>query len=201
VLDTQSNFSIVAKSLIETSNLWSSSLPTPIEDSLGNHYTQIGTVKLTWFRPGRPTTFVVDFAVVEEDLDIMILGKQACEDSEIRKELQLYPFGLAPGGGKTKLEKEDEAQKKKEKEEAAQSRREEQAGAQAASDQAKRNREQQASQGGQPQSQGSPPRGVYGQLQSELRSQQSAYIHSSSVQNSHAHQHGSYGRLTEGQRG
>jgi hypothetical protein len=80
----------------------------------------------------------VEFAVVEEDLPIMILGKQACEDAKVRRELQLFPFGLAPGGGKTKQQKEDESQRKKGKAEEAQKRREEQAQAQATAEQQKR---------------------------------------------------------------
>jgi hypothetical protein len=116
VLDTQSSFSIVGKRLIQTSNPWSSSELSSIEDSLGNRYTRIGTVSLIWFRPGRPTTFLVDCAVVEEDLDIMILGKKACEDAKIRKELELYPFGLSPGAGKTKRQQDEEARRKREQE-------------------------------------------------------------------------------------
>lgn len=172
MLDTESSFSIVAKRLIQSSNRWSP-LPEPvsIEDSLGNSYTRVGTVKLTWFRSGRPTTFLVDCAVVEEDLDIMILGKQALQDAEIQKELELYPFGLAPGGGKTKESKEDEAQRRKQQEEEVRKRREEQARAQAASEQQKRIRGQQAAYDGQPQSQYGPQQDGHGQKQRELGSQ------------------------------
>lgn len=163
MLDEQSSFSIVARRQIEHSNAWSSSSPMPIEDSLGNRYTRIGTVNLTWFRPGRPTTFPVGFAVVEEDLRIMILGKQACEDARVRRELQLYPFGLAPGGGKTKKQKEDGSQREKEKAEEARKRREEQAQAQAVAEQQKRVKEQQASGGGQTPASHVPPQGGHGQ--------------------------------------
>jgi hypothetical protein len=175
VLDEQSSFSIVARRQIENSNPWSSSLPMTIEDSLGNRYTRIGTVSLTWFRPGRPTTSQVDFAVVEEDLPIIILGKQACEDAKVRRELQLFPFGLAPGEGKTKQQKEDESQRKKEKAEEARKRREEQAQAQAAAEQQKRNREQQASHGGPTQASHAPRQG-HGQQQRGFGSEQAAYV-------------------------
>ena len=95
VLDTQSSFSIVSKHLIPTNNPYSlSPTKTLIEDSLGTRYTQIGTVVLTWFRPGRPTTFVVEFAVVEDDIDVMILGREACQDSQIRKELEQRGHGF-----------------------------------------------------------------------------------------------------------
>jgi hypothetical protein len=176
VLDIQSSFSIVAKRLIQISNSWSPTIPASIEDSFGNQYTRVGTVKLTWFRPGRPTTFPVDFAVVEEDLDVMILGRQACQDAEIRRELELFPFGLAPGGAKTKQQKEDEARRKEQQEEEVCKRREEQARAQAASDQQRRIREQQAAQSGPPQSQCNPRQGGYGQQQSGFGSQQSSHI-------------------------
>ena len=142
VLDTRSSFSIVANRLIETSNPKSPSPPTFIEDSLGNRYKRIGTVKLTWFRPSRATTFVVEFAVVEEDIDIMILGNQACQDAEIRRELQLLPFGLAPTATRSK-EQEEELHKK----------REEQARARGALERERRNREQQAAHGGPRQTQ------------------------------------------------
>jgi hypothetical protein len=165
VLDEQSSFSIVARRQIEHSNAWSSSSPTSIEDSHGNRYTQIGTVKLTWFRPGRPTTFLVGFAVVEEDLRIMILGKEACEDAKVRRELQLCPFGLAPGGGKTKKQKEDGSQREKEKAEEVRKRREEQVQAQTAAEQQKRVKEQQASGGGQTPASHVPPQGGHGQQQ------------------------------------
>lgn len=142
MLDTRSSFSIVSNRLIETSNPRSPSSPTSIEDPLGNRYTRIGTVKLTWFRPSRPTTFVVEFAVVEENIDIMILGKQACQDAEIQRELQLLPFGLAPAAARSR-EQEEELRKK----------REEQARTQAALEREERNREQQAAHGGPRQSQ------------------------------------------------
>lgn len=141
-MDRESSFSIVAKRLIETNNPYSPSPQTLIEDSLGNSYTQIGTVELTWFRYSRPTTFVVEFAVVEEDTEDMILGKRACEDSETRKELELLPFGLAPVAPMLK-EKEEEVRRK----------RVEQEQAQAAAEREKRNREQQAAHGGPRQSQ------------------------------------------------
>ena len=142
VLDTQSSLSIVSKHLIPANNPYSlSPTKTLIEDSLGTRYTQIGTVVLTWFRPGRPTTFEVEFAVVEDDLDVMILGKEACQDSQVRKELELRPFGLAPGEGKTRREKETEARRRKDKEKEIRKEREEQACARTVSDQKKRNRE------------------------------------------------------------
>jgi hypothetical protein len=147
VLDTKSTFSIVANRLIETSNPITRCLPTTIEDSLGKSYTQIGTVILTWFRPSRPATFDVTFAVVQEDvvqedISVVILGKQACDDSQLRRELELLPFGLAPAAAMTEEQKEELRKK-----------REEQARAQAASEQEKRNRDQQAAHGGPRQSQ------------------------------------------------
>jgi hypothetical protein len=51
---------------------------TNFEDSLGTRYTQIGTVTLTWFGAGKATTFLVECAVVEDDLDVMILGRPTC---------------------------------------------------------------------------------------------------------------------------
>jgi hypothetical protein len=60
----------------------------------------------------------------------MILGKRACEDSEIRRELELLPFGLAPVPPMLK-ETEEEVRRK----------REEQAQAQAAAEREKRNRD------------------------------------------------------------
>ena len=147
VLDTQSTFSIVANRLVETSNPITKCSPTTIEDSLGNCYTQIGTVILTWFRPSRPATFDVEFAVVredvvQEDINVVILGKQACEDSQLRRELELLPFGLAPAAAMTEEQKEELRKK-----------REEQARTQAALEQEKRNRGQQATHGGPRQSQ------------------------------------------------
>jgi hypothetical protein len=44
----------------------------------------------------------VEFAVVEDDLGVMILGKETCQGSQIRTELGLCPFGQVPGGEKTK---------------------------------------------------------------------------------------------------
>jgi hypothetical protein len=172
VLDTQCSFSIVSKRLIQPTNPWSSSTSASIEDSLGNRYTRIGIVRLTWFRPGRPTTFPVDFAVVEEDLDIIILGRQACEDAKIRRELELYPFGLALRGGKT----QDEVQRQKEQEKDLHKKREEQTRAQAASEQQRRIREQQAAHTGPTSGPCNPHPGGYGQTQSECRSQQSSSI-------------------------
>ena len=142
VMDKESPFSIVAKSLIETSNPCTQSPPTPIDDSLGNRYMQIGTVELTWFRFSRPSTYVVEFAVVEEDTEDMILGKRACEDSEIRKEFELLPFGLVPAPPMTKKQEEE-----------VRRRREEQERAQEAAERERRNREQQAAHGGLRQSQ------------------------------------------------
>ena len=132
-------------------------------------------MRLTWFRPSRPTTFPVEFAVVEEDLDIIILGKEACQDAEIRRELEIYPFGLALGGGRN----EDEMRRQREQEEEVRKRRDEQAKAQAASDKQKRTREQQAAYSGPPQSQCNPRQGGYGQQQSGIESQQSSHIQSS----------------------
>jgi hypothetical protein len=175
VLDEQLSFNIVAKSQIQNSNPWCSSSPTPIEDSLGNCYTRIGTVTLTWFRFGWPTTFVVEFAVVEENLPAMILGKQACEEAEIKRNLQLLPFGLAPGGGKTKQQKEDEAQRKIEKAEEARERRDGQAQAQAASDQQKRSIEQQPGPSESPRASHFPRHAGLSQQQNEFGSQQTAY--------------------------
>jgi hypothetical protein len=142
VMDKESSFSIVAKRLIETSNPRTPCPPTSIEDSLGNRYTQIGTVELTWFRYSRPSTFVVEFAVVEEDTEDMILGKRACEDSEIQKELELLPFGLPPGPPMTKVQEEE-----------VRRRREQEAQAQAAAERERRNRDQQAAHSGPRQSQ------------------------------------------------
>jgi hypothetical protein len=175
VLDTQCPFSIVAKRLIHTSNPWSASTSASIEDSFGNRYTRIGTVRLTWFRPSRPTTFPVEFAVVEEDLDIIVLGRQACEDAKIQKELELYPFGLALGRGRT----QDDVQRQKEQEKELRKRRDEQTRAQAASEQQRRIREQQAVRTGPTQDQCNPHPGGYGQTQSGCRSQQSSNIQSS----------------------
>ena len=77
LLDEQLSFNIVARRLIRRSNPWSSSLPTLIKDSVGNRYTRIGTVILTWFCPGGPVSFSTEFAVVEEDVTILIFGRQA----------------------------------------------------------------------------------------------------------------------------
>jgi hypothetical protein len=176
VLDTRSSLSIVSKHLIPANNPYSlSPTKTLIEDSLGTRYTQIGTVVLTWFRPGRPTTFEVEFAVVEDDLDVMILGKEACQDSQVRKELELRPFGLAPGEGKTRREKETEARRRKDKDKEIRKEREDQVRAQTASDQQKRNKEEQASHGGPTQASHVPRQG-HGQQQHGFGSEQAAYV-------------------------
>lgn len=73
--------------------------------------------------------------------DVMVLGKEACQDSQIRKELELRPFGLAPEGGRARREKEMEARRRKDKEKEIRKEMEEQACAQTVSDQQKRNRE------------------------------------------------------------
>lgn len=79
LLDEQSSFNIVARRLIQRSKPWSSSLPTPIKDSVGNCYTCIGTAMLTWVYPGRPVSFSTEFAVVEEDITILIFGRQVVQ--------------------------------------------------------------------------------------------------------------------------
>lgn len=128
MLDTQSSFSIVSEHLILDKNPYSlSPKKTLIEDSLGTRYTQIGTVKLTWFRPGGAATFVVEFAVVEDDLDVIILGKEACQYVQTRKEVEHPLFGLAPGEGKTRREKEMEARRRKDKEKEMRMERKDQA--------------------------------------------------------------------------
>jgi hypothetical protein len=54
-------------------------VPSHALNPVRNSYTCIGTAMLTWVYPGRPVSFSTEFAVVEEDITILIFGRQVVQ--------------------------------------------------------------------------------------------------------------------------